>query len=285
MKTHIIEQGANRLKRRRGLSLTEAIIAIFIIVYCVLTVFQLLHMGVDMDGKAERSLTAALVSEKQLARVRLWASNTTNFTSDWSTATPPIVGAYLDNDFPQYNVTIAATNLTVYSPCTQTEQNWVGPPDERRAMTSSFKKVCITVSWDPSVPTSQVQIASLVGAPTQVGVSIAATLGGASPSSVHQNATVDFSNITALDSTNTPIPDVFFTWTQSPTTSTGSVGSFQNQTRTGQAVQFQNFYCNEMIGGSNQTVFGPTGAANVTVTGRAGGDISASNIMQIVATP
>ena len=271
--------------RRRGLSLTEAIVAIFIIVYCVLTVFRLLHMGIDMDGRAERSLTAAIVCEKQLARVRQWASDITRFNS---TSWAPITGTYPDSDFPQYSVTVSNTQWTVYSPCTQIEENWKSfgspPQDLRRAMTSSFQKVVVNVSWDTNVPTSQVLIASLVGAPTQVGKVIQLTTPGSHMLS--RDATVTFSGLSMVDAHGDTIPDVFFAWAQAPYGPQGSVGSFpdKNMNRMGKSMTFRNFYCTQNIGGTPTQVYGPQSGAtvNVSVRARAAYDLEHGEILQMV---
>ena len=196
----------------------------FIVSYCILTVFLLLNLGVNIDGRAERAQSAIMVCSKRMSTIRHWASNATNFYSDWSA----VVGTFPDPEFSDLQVTLAAANVTLCSPCTQLGALHfppANPTDDRRKMPNTFKKVVIKASWDPGTPTANVTIASLVGAPSQVVSSLSITPSAANPNPVPQNALLDFS-VQALDGSGAVIPDVSLTGINSPLLSVARWAAF-----------------------------------------------------------
>lgn len=263
------------------MTITEAVIALFLIAYCALTVFQLLNLGVNIDARAERAECAVAVASKHMERLRQWAQTPANFDSNWSTQ----VGTIVDTEFPEYQVTITATNETLYSPCSQLESNWAppfNPVDDRRKMPNTFKKVLIAASWKPGSPSSQVTIVSLVGAPSQRLATL--TIQTTSPYNVpmNQDEAVN-ATVVAQDAGGNNLKDVFFKWSHTPSSVTGSVGSFPpaGQTRDGRTMQFKHFYCIQMVSGISQPVYGPAGNLTVSVAGRCGADAGGNLTLQM----
>jgi len=263
------------------MTITEAVIALFLIAYCALTVFQLLNLGVNIDGRAERAECAVAVASRHMQRLRQWAETPANFESDWSTQ----VGTSVDAEFPEYQVTVEATSETLYSPCSQLESNWAppsNPVDDRRKMPNTFKKVLITASWKPGSASSQVTIVSLVGAPSQRLATL--NIQTTSPYNVPMNHDEAVNaTVVAQDAGGNNLKDVFFRWWHRPTSVSGSVGSFPptGQTRDGRTTQFKHFYCIQTVSGISQPVYGPAGNLTVSVAGRCCADVGGDLTLQM----
>ena len=263
--------GKLRVGPQTGSSIVETTVALFILAFCLLTVLNLLDAGLSIDRMADRQRIGILVARQELGRLRYWASRPSNFFGgDWASQ-----NTTFDSDsFPGYQVTVTITNQTLCSPCTQLEQAYVGPPDTRRLMTSTYRQAVVNASWDPGHASSTVEVVSLIAAPYFAVNAVAIDYGGGSlviPKDGILNATA-----VALDNDGNPIPDIFLRWSQSPSSSVGSVGSFvTGGPRTGLSVSFQNFYCTS----NGNPVYGPwPGNDTLTAAARSSHSTATSNL-------
>lgn len=251
-------------RRTHGLTLVETVLALFLIVACLLVVIRMIFVGADIQRRAAVNERAALIAARHLGRIRTWAQDATNFYNDSNWTTVASGTAVPDPDYPEFSLTISSAWKDVYSPSRDVEARFVGPPDTRRVMTRSYRQVEVLVTWFPAARNRFVLV-SLVGAPELPvdHVNVSATTTGPLAHDALANLT-----ISARDGSDNEIPDHFFTWSQSAAAGAGSVGSFQNVTRSGASGQYQNFYRNANFGGSTVPVYGPPGVVNITLAGR-----------------
>ena len=234
--------------------------AIFILSFCLLSVVQLLHSGIDIDGRAERYRVSVFLARKHLGNLRTWARTPTNFFGSWAAQNV----TFDDPEFPGYQVRVSVANQTVASPCTQLEAAFTPPldvTDRRRLLSQCYYKAAVNVSWSPGEASSTIEIGSIIGAPTQIVKSVVTSPGP--PGQLGLDGCFNFT-ATAFDAGGTAIPDVFFNWSQTPTTSKSSVGSFTNNgTRDGRQAQLQNYYCEKYMNLVPTKIYGGNG--NVTI--------------------
>jgi len=253
------------LRRARvGLTLVESVVAIFIICGCILVIMRMVSNGIDMNVRAEQVEQASLIASRQLETLREWAADPSHFYDSASWAAKIATSPFPDSDNPDYTVTWKATAVGITSPCTMTESRYSSP----RVMSGSYMKVAVTVSWSPTSTRNQVVLTSLIGAAIDPVVSLTVTPSTslASPQLVPKNSSISFT-ASGWDGTRN-VPDLFFLWSQAPVTVNGSIGSFQNMTRTGVSGQYQNYYCDETIAGVPTAIYGPLGNVTLGVLGR-----------------
>lgn len=212
-------------RRSRGVSLVEALIAIFILVLALGFIATTLQIGLRHQARSQRRLVAAHLARKRLAQIRVWARTVTSGTlchfddadSSWVTE---ITRA--DPDFPEYTIGGTALNTTLYSPSASLEQPYVAL-GTARSMPNSFKRVKVSVG-DPSDPGWSVNMVSLVGDPTRTMGAVNGTTSisitnsptfplTSSPSLTSPVGTslVDM-KVDALLSDGRPAKDMFFDW-------------------------------------------------------------------------
>lgn len=190
--------------QRRGLSLMETLIAIFIITFAVLEMAALFHAALDGARRTKKVAVATTLANKRMEEIVYWASYDNHF-ANWSSIDG---NQSSDSLYPDFLVTSESEPLTQYSPCSLTEQRF--PVAEQRTMVSSARKVRVRVTWAPSDARNEVDLYGVVGAPARLldQVEINETIPlpvGPFGSSV--NLTVK-----ALDEEGQPISDLFYDW-------------------------------------------------------------------------
>lgn len=253
------------LMQRRGLTLTETVVSLFMITGCLLIIIKMIFYGADVQRRAALNEKAALIAERHLGRVRTWASDVNNFSGGaaWSAIAPGV--ASRDVDHPEFSVTINAAPQVMYSPCEQAELRFATPIEERRIMDESYYKVQVKVSWEPPSSKNQLTLVSLVGYPENPVHHLETATTDAGPLARDDNADL---TVRAVDADGDPIPDHFFSWSQRPAVGLGSVGSFPLLSRTGETAKYRHFYRSATISGTTQSVYGPAGNVVLAVEGR-----------------
>ena len=237
---------ASMQNRRWGLSLLEAVIALFLLIFGVLVVIRLLHQATRYDSEASRLAVAVRVSENALAEARAWAADPTNFDSAWSGFPNP----YIDPNWPQYpvDITVATPPSTapaneLFSPSRDLEAAF--PSGDRRILTRSLATLQTQCRYGPRV-TDVLVLTTNIGEPDRVPRAvnpIVANRSG-SPDPVPQNGVVGFET-NLIDSSNTPIPDMMFFWTTHPVTRPGlgpGAGTLQGISRNGKTANLKHIY-------------------------------------------
>lgn len=202
-------------RRPRGLSLMEAVIAIFVITFAILIMASLFRSALDGARRARKVTVANVLANRRMEEIVYWAGDGNNF-SNWSS----IDGASgPDGQFPDFTVRSDTEAYVLYSPCSQSESRF--PPASQRSMVASARKVRVRVTWSPVTnPRNSIDLLAIVGAPTQKlnSVQIGAPATVAALTSANITAT-------ALDTNNQPILDLFFKWSISPLDGYGEIQS------------------------------------------------------------
>lgn len=139
----------NSYRSRAGLSLAEAIIAMFVLLAGFAVVVRLFHTGIRYQNLVDDQSTAVMLAERQMERVRGWSRKvhaspgSAQSFANWAGC--PGTTAFVDPDFPGHSIRVQHTQQTVFSPCSLFET--IQPAGERRAIRESVRRVTVTVSW------------------------------------------------------------------------------------------------------------------------------------------
>lgn len=170
----------------RALSLTETIIASFLLIAGFLLMSTLFHSALQYGARVDSLQTAVLLAEKRMEEIRAWSFAThgaggTSFTN-WS----GVPSAGTDPDYPGYAITVGSNAHTLDSPCSEFESLYGG---NERSFTRTCRLVTVTVAWGAR----QHQLTSLVTAPAtplnSITVSPSVAQGVARDSSINLTAT------------------------------------------------------------------------------------------------
>ncbi len=192
---------------RKGFSLAETVVSIFLLTACVLLILNLFDRSLSHLKRSRQLSQAASLAEDTLARVRAWARDPDHFASDWAGVT----GTSQRDGF-QITVERMFPSQDVLTPNLPTEEQYA--PSERRLLPATRVVVRCTVSWGQE----QLQVtSSLCAPPRPVDPSSAVVVrrvGGATDP-VPPEAPVEF-EATFLDANGRPIPGVTFAWIVAP---------------------------------------------------------------------
>ena len=198
--------------KRRGLSLAETVVALFVLVVACLGCVQMFHFGLRSGSVTEKRSVAAFLANKRLTQLQVWAKDPTHFSS-WS-GFPN--GA--DADFPDYGLQTTVSDYTAFSPCSGVQGSTV------RQLTKSLKRVQIDVSYPPFTAADHLKVVSLIGEPPHplagltVLVDDSAISNPVPPAPFTQNLSAQ-----VRDGSNTVIQDMMFDWYVDPDTGNGNI--------------------------------------------------------------
>ena len=204
---------------RRGLTLAESVITIFILVTGFLLMTRLFHAALQYQSLVESRLLAVLIAERQVEIIRNWSfqrhgpDGTVPFI-DWS-GCPGVPGPAPVPEYPSFtmNVTTSARPLPV--PCSLFEG--VYPPAERKIINESAREVLVNVTYGSG--RSHV-LWTLVSMPTLDPKPPAPFKADVNPSgagslSISPNGVIT-ATVLARDAKNRPINDLMYLWTLRP---------------------------------------------------------------------
>ena len=197
---------------RRGLSLVEAIISIFLMVMGFLVMGQLYHSAMQYQAMVTERTVAATLAERQMERIRGWSAQvhkspggTASFDNASWASCPGAGATTTDPDNPGFNITVQTVAQALYSPCTQFEtQPLQGAP---RRINTAARRVDVLVRWQSN---REFVLSSLVCLPTGEPKGAAPVGVGAIGSLAFDARRTTSANLTNAD--NRLIPDAFFTW-------------------------------------------------------------------------
>ena len=225
---------------RRGNSLLETILALFLLAAATLLIVSLFHTALQRSRWSEQQTAACHIAERTLSEIRSWSAQG-NFTraqdlQSWDGRN------YQDSTQPEFGIAIRATMARLASPCESLETFY--PAAERRRMDLSAAKVQVKVSWSGARPgSSQVTLVSVIPESPRQLQSVTVT-GNTGPLSA--GAPTTFTAI-AYDANQQPIHDIVFVWWVEAQTGNGLItplhnGSsavFVNQGRRSDGTTFQ----------------------------------------------
>ena len=200
---------------RRGVSLGEAIVAIFLIVSAVMVTVTLFHSGLRYARMAETRATAGIYGRKVMQQIRSWARNPANYDDpNWA----PYNGVELtDPDFPGFLARVD---------CQPAGRDLLSPSSELETMHGALAHrldkavvpVRVTVVWGQ--PEQRLPLVSLVGEPERelaAGPNVLVQRVSGPPDPVPELGEIGFT-AQLLDSGGNPIPNVAFSWSLLPVT-------------------------------------------------------------------
>ena len=214
--------------QRRGMSLLEAIFAMFYLSSAILIIAHLLDAGLQAGLKVEQQLTATSIARNELAKLRASAVTPEGFDE-----LALYTGAPQPSGEPGFSVSITTEPFHQYSPCSTVELAY--PADQRRELTKSTRKVRVRVSWGNNRG-SKVQVVSLIASPPPE-VDHLSLKGVTVPNPIDPDGVADF-EVEAQDDRGKAIPDLFYEWAVIPSNGDGTVVP----SRDGRTCQFVHRY-------------------------------------------
>lgn len=213
------------MTRRRGLTLAEAIVSIFVMLAGIVVMVRLFHTSLRYQTLVDNQSTAVMLAERELERVRGWSRK--NHTSpsavldfnNFLTDSYPGKVPYEDPDYPGFKIQTEASAHTINSPCSLFEALY--PAAQQRSITKACRKIKVTISWgwDPySLAPLKHELTSLISWPTckannaSQAASASVTTGSTSiAQGGHLNATV-----TATNANGQVLSDLFYNYVVEP---------------------------------------------------------------------
>lgn len=203
-------------RQRAGLTLTETVIATFILLAGFLIISALYFSSLRQQSQVDAATLSTLVAEKALEDVRVWAQTPANFDTLETVYNP-----YNAEDQGFQIAIEARPAVAIASPCSQLETAFAAA--ERRMMTQSYKPVQVRVSQG----SKSLVLDTLIGDPPReprdplpVTVSPSTPI-PVPPASLARDANIFFT-ASLVDTAGQPIPDIFFTWSLAPVSGTGA---------------------------------------------------------------
>ncbi|MBI3925648.1 MAG: hypothetical protein HY319_08920 [Armatimonadetes bacterium] len=210
---------------RRGFTITEVILASFLLVAGFLIVARLFHAGLSYTARIENRVVALHLAETRMAQIKHWART----HNDW-TGFPD--GA--DPEYPGFDIGVALSEAPLMSPSTELEGAY---PGDQRTMSSSARWCDVQVAWDGGQ--SRLRLVSLIGDRFRGWkASGPLVVEGAIPSPVTSTAQVTLT-ATGYDSSAQAIDDLFFRWYVEPE-GAGSAKGTITPDRDGRSAVFEN---------------------------------------------
>ena len=192
----------------RGVSLVEAVIALFILSFCALSVLSLTQTGFLAQKRNQEIARANLVIQSVIADMRLWAENIDNYQGDWGlynrTFSP--VG------FPGYQVRVRseADGRPIDSPCAELESQWEPTTRGRRIMPDAVIPVELTVFWSDD-PRDSMTVLTYVGEPKRDVSAVTFLVDGPSRVSLGMDQVSEY-RVSAKDGNGRPLDNLMFQW-------------------------------------------------------------------------
>ena len=190
--------------KRRGLSLAEVIIAVFLLSFAALGVLSMARMAFVAQRRNENQLAATLEAQAILAEVRVWASHPDNYLGNWSKYGAPFPAPHV----PEYRAQVRClpAGRALDSPCQELEAQW--DTANVRRMPRAVVPVEVTVAWSDR-ESDRVVLTTYVGEPRRVPVK--AEVVGPIPDTLAAGGAADYS-VRVLDAQNRPLENLLFRW-------------------------------------------------------------------------
>lgn len=216
---------------RRGLSMAEAIIAMFVLLGGFTVIFRLFHTAMQYSNVIDAQQQKVRVAQNKLEEIRAWSrvnhqpAGPTPFT-DW-THWHNLSGR--DSEYPAIDWKVTVRNAPLSSPCSLFEKAET-VVDRRRLMPDSCKQ--ITVEANTGLGSHGVTLTTLIGQPATAEL-CQIELGTVGALNIKHNQHVDFTAKLQTVSARV-ILDMFYHWTVNSSLASGN-GTFSGP-RTGRSA-------------------------------------------------
>jgi len=208
----------------RAYSLTEAVIASFVLITALIVVSRLFHSSLRYSSWVESKAVATYLAENRMAELQRWARDSTDWTSPPSGNEP---------GFSKYAIQVTIESVELASPSLELESLHAG---DQRIMSETARKARVEVSWGGN---NSVQLVGLLRAPV-IGwrASNPIVITGSIPSPVTSSSEVNL-QARGYDSSGAEIQDLFFTWSVEPVFPGAATGTL-TPSRSGRTCSFHN---------------------------------------------
>lgn len=202
-------------RRLKGLTLAEAIIAMFVLLAGFVVVVRLFHTGVRYQTLVDDQGIAVMLAERQLERVRGWSRKvhaspgSVQPFSNWTGC--PGATAYVDPDFPGHSIDVQHAVQTLFSPCSLFET--IQPAGQQRRVMESVRRVTVRVTWGGREHLLVSLVALPTGRPELDPVSADVDIAGSNALSPGERRVVTPS---ATNSDGRDLPDLFYNYSVQP---------------------------------------------------------------------
>ena len=214
------------LKLRQGLSLAEAIVAMFVLLAGFTVIFRLFHASMQYGNVVDSQQQKVRIASNKLEEIRAWNRSVHEPVgnvafSDWSYWQDQ---TGVDSEYPEIQWKVEVTDRILYSPCELFES--IKPVGDQRRMNNSCKQVTVKVNnGDPDstglgMLNRRVVLTTFLGQPSIAPVpdssnpllttNMVVTVAGANSNLAHGDPSSPFT--ATLTSGGKPILDVFFDW-------------------------------------------------------------------------
>jgi hypothetical protein len=149
-----------RIRKNRGVTLAEAIIASFVLTAAMAVSAALYHTALQYSVRIDRRHLAARAAERKVEEIRAWSRNNhgTNGSLEFNEGWDTFDGTDVDDpEFPGYKVHTEVEQVPLYSPSSEFEEirfsaledeNIPDDLDEKRVLNDSSYLLTVTASWD-----------------------------------------------------------------------------------------------------------------------------------------
>jgi Tfp pilus assembly protein PilE len=201
--------------RRRGYSLLEVVIALFLLGTSTLFVVNIFHVALQRSRSSEAQTTARLLVEQKWSELRAWAAD--NYIEEASLSS-------IDGEVTQsaehsgFEVKVSATPWILHSPSKEFEM--ARAEEERRTIEDCVASVEVTATWSGAQGKGAYTLTGLLPAAYRAVDTIDVKILGSAV--VGQDGTTELEAV-ALDAEGNPVKGVSFGWWVSPSTGNGTI--------------------------------------------------------------
>lgn len=192
---------------RRGLSLSETVVSLFLMVSACLIFITLMHSMLRYETRSRRLAQASCAAERRLAllQAQLRALGSTwNEASNWTSLQSP----QAELDAPGVTTSALIAEKPVLSPCTSLESGFATA--QQRSLSHSLLQLEVVSAWGNGSDQRVVLEGAFAGPPPAIHHIEVKQVGGASsPLPAHSSMQMQ---ARAFDSSGAVIQDVAFAW-------------------------------------------------------------------------
>ena len=206
--------------KRRGLSLAETVLSLFLLAFSIILCTNLFHVGLRYSGRVEQEAVATLIAQKKLAEIRAWASTRVPGGFHFDDWTPYANFTTNDPDQPGYLINVVARPAPLLDPCTSFGALFL--PANQTRLQASYQKVTATVTWGAG---PGIALTTLIGDPVRewrVNTPLVITQISLAGNPLPRSQDAVF-KVEGYDSDNRLIPDLMYNWYVVPLTGNGTI--------------------------------------------------------------
>ena len=196
-------------KRRRGISILETLLALFIILVALLVTVQLLHSSLRRSLKVQDRVNASLFLQQKLEEIRVRAADPDDFEAGLTAYNNTI---HSDPEYPGLQIRSTLADFVPASPSHRLESPYETPaPDSRRLLEESCYRLTLECWWGPS-PSERLEATTLLTAPPRLFHPTNPLVISGAPSSPIAQDTESTMSVQAFDENNREIKGLTFKW-------------------------------------------------------------------------